>query len=269
MSGPVQRAVVTGGASGLGRALALELARRGADVLIADLHPERLATVVAEITALGRRAASAVIDVREADQVALLLRRAVEELGGVDLWVNNAGVAVAGEVGDVPLEDWRWVMDVNLWGMIHGCHVVVPHLKQQRRGWVLNVASAAGLLSSPGMGPYNVGKAGVVSLSETMRGEVAKHGIGVTVLCPTFFQTNLLETARSSNPRWVKVGARFMQRSRFTADDVARIGLDDMLAGRLYSVPMADGRALWRLRRLVPEMFYWLLPKASEWMTRR
>ncbi|HMV65205.1 MAG TPA: SDR family NAD(P)-dependent oxidoreductase [Myxococcota bacterium] len=269
MSGSIRRVVVTGGASGLGRAFVLELARRGSEILIADVTPDRLAAVVGEAEALGARAFSQVVDVRDAAQVEGLLRRAIEVLGGVDLWINNAGVAVAGEIGDVPLDDWRWVVDVNLWGVVHGCHVVVPHLRAQGHGWVLNVASAAGLISSPRMGPYNVTKAGVVSLTETLFGELADSGVGVTVLCPTFFQTGLLDTARTTDPRVLKLGARLMQRGRLDADGVARAALTDLLAGRLYSVPMADGRLMWRLVRALPGVFYRAFPYGAKLLSRR
>jgi NAD(P)-dependent dehydrogenase (short-subunit alcohol dehydrogenase family) len=108
--------------------------------------------------------------------------------GAVDLVVNNAGVGAGGRIGELSIEDWRWT-DVDLYGVIHGCHVFVPILREQGRGHVLNVASAAGLLCAPHMAAYNVAKAGVVALSETLAAELAGSGVGVTVLCPTFFKT--------------------------------------------------------------------------------
>ena len=126
-----------------------------------------------------------------------LAAEADRAFGGTDLVVNNAGVAVGGPVGAVPLDDWKWIFGVNLWGVIYGCHVFVPRFKAQGHGHVINVASAAGLLSAPEMGPYNVTKAGVVALSETLAAELSGTGVGVTVLCPTFFRTNIL----ASSPR--------------------------------------------------------------------
>src|SRR6185312_10510780 len=113
------------------------------------------------------------------------------------LVINNAGVAVGGRVGEVALDDWRWIMGVNLWGVIHGCHVFATQLRAQGSGHILNVASAAGLLAPPGMAPYNVTKAAVVALSETLRGELRDAGVGVTVLCPTFFRTNIAASSRA------------------------------------------------------------------------
>jgi NAD(P)-dependent dehydrogenase (short-subunit alcohol dehydrogenase family) len=262
-------AVVTGGGSGLGAAFGRQLAARGVPVVLADLHGERAEAVAAGLRASGAEAWGVQVDVRDPDAVAGLLAHALTVLPAVDFWVNNAGVAVAGPVGEVPLADWRWVMDVNLWGVVHGCHVVVPHLRAQGRGWVVNVASAAGLISTPEMGPYNVTKAGVVSLSETLYGELSPLGIGVTVVCPTFFRTNLLDEARNTSSRATKVANKLMDRSRTTADDVARRALDDARAGRLFSVAMADGRWMWRGRRLLPQHFYDLLRAGADRLKRR
>lgn len=252
----VTTAVVTGGASGLGRALVLALAKGGADVVIADLHGPRMDETVAAVTALGRQAIAVPTDVRDAGQVEALLETAVQRLGGVDLWANNAGVAGAGDVGDGSLDDWRFVLDVNLWGVIHGCHAVAPYMKKRGKGIILNTASAAGLISSPHMGAYNASKAAVVAITETLYGELAGTGVRTTVVCPTFFQTNLLESARMPDGRNRKFATKLMQRSSWTADDVARVALADAYAGRLYSVAMSDGRWLWRARRLWPQMFY-------------
>ncbi|MCB9680419.1 MAG: SDR family NAD(P)-dependent oxidoreductase [Alphaproteobacteria bacterium] len=251
----VTGAVVTGGGSGLGRALALELHSRGAAVVIADLDLEGAEQTVAAVRERGGRAWAVACDVRDPEAVAAVLDAALGHLDAVDMWINNAGVAVAGEVGDVALDDWHWVVDVNLWGMVHGCHVIAPYFKQRGAGVIVNVASAAGLVSTPGMAPYNVSKAGVVSLSETLYGELSPLGVGVTVVCPTFFQTRLLDNARSDAHR-LKVASKLMKRSSVQADGVARAAIDDALAHRLYSVAMRDGRMVWRLRRLLPQGFY-------------
>lgn len=252
----VSGAVITGGGSGLGAAFARQLAAAGVPVVLADLDGARAEAVAATLREAGVQAWGLEVDVRDSKAVDALRDVALARLPALDLWINNAGVAVAGPVGEVPLADWQWVLDVNLGGVIHGCHSVVPHFRAQGRGVVLNVSSAAGLIATPEMGPYNVAKAGVVSLSETLYGEVAPLGVGVTVVCPTFFQTNLLDEARSSSPKAMKIAAGLMARSAFTADDVARVALRDALGGRLFSVPMADGRWLWRVRRLLPQGFY-------------
>ena len=181
---PRPRALVTGAASGLGRALAVALASRGARVLAADLDLEGARETAEQVTRAGGEGHAAEADVTQAADVERLAREMDARFGGVDFVANNAGVAVAGPVGVVPLEDWRWAVGVNLWGVVHGCHVFVPRMRAQGAGHILNVASAAGLLSPPGLAPYNVTKAAVVSLSETLAGELYGSGVGVSVLCP-------------------------------------------------------------------------------------
>jgi NAD(P)-dependent dehydrogenase (short-subunit alcohol dehydrogenase family) len=259
-SGDFRRAVVTGGGGGLGRAFSIELARRGGSVLVADRD---LAAAEQTASLAGASAHATACDVSRLGDVEKLLVLADEKLGGVDLLVNNAGVAVAGAVGEVPIADWEWIVGVNLWGVVYGCHVFVPRFKQQRSGQVLNVASAAGLLSAPTMGPYNVTKAAVVSLSETLSAELRELGVGVTVLCPTFFRTQILASSRSSmiDRSLNDVVEQRMSASKLQADDVARIALDACAAGALYVVPRADGRWAWRMKRLAPERYYRWMPR--------
>ena len=171
-------------------------------------------------------------DVARVEEVEALAAAAERALGGVDLVINNAGVAVGGLVGEVPLDDWRWIMGVNLWGVIYGCHVFVPRLRKQGRGHILNVASAAGLLAPPGMAPYNVTKAAVVALSETLRAELRDAGVGVTVLCPTFFRTNIAQSSRAIDGKQRALVEKLMARSKIQADDVARLALDSRPAQR-------------------------------------
>jgi NAD(P)-dependent dehydrogenase (short-subunit alcohol dehydrogenase family) len=252
------RAVVTGAGSGLGRALVKELVTRGAHVLAADVDEKGLQETKnvsgGDLHVLG-------CDVSDLTQVTRLAEEAERRFGGVDLVINNAGVAVGGAVGEVPIEDWRWIVGVNLWGPIHGCHVFAPRLKRQGSGHIINVASAAGLISAPNLGPYNVTKAAVVSLSETLHGELAANGVGVTVLCPTFFPTNIAKNARAASiaPQLAFV-QKLMDKSKVSADDVARIVLDAAQAGELYVIPQADGRWLWRLKRAAPERFVKMTP---------
>jgi NAD(P)-dependent dehydrogenase (short-subunit alcohol dehydrogenase family) len=253
------RAVVTGAGSGLGRALAVELARRGGSVVVSDVDPARADQTASEIGAAGGRAFAHVCDVTDVAQVEALADEADERMGGVDLVINNAGVAVGGPMEDISMDDWRWIVDVNLWGVVHGCHVFYPRMKGQGRGYILNVASAAGLLAPPELGPYNVTKAAVVSLSETLHAEGKPHGISVTVLCPTFFKTRILEAARGvvDGPSQALV-SRLMERSSVQADDVARHALDACARGELYALPMVDGRLFWTLKRLLPGTYFGL-----------
>jgi NAD(P)-dependent dehydrogenase (short-subunit alcohol dehydrogenase family) len=252
------RVVVTGAGSGLGAAFCDLLAGRGARVLAADLD---LAAAQATAARCGKDTHAVACDVTKLDQVERLATDADRLLGGVDLVVNNAGVAVVGTVGEVSMADWRWVMDVNVWGVIHGCHVFAPRLRAQKRGHILNVGSAAGLLSPPHMAPYNVSKAAVVALSETLYADLAGDGVGVTVLCPTFIKTNLVRSMRTSDQSLPRAGQRLLDAGTMTAAQVVAAALDGVERGALHVTPQLDGRWLWRLKRLAPRTFHALSPK--------
>jgi NAD(P)-dependent dehydrogenase (short-subunit alcohol dehydrogenase family) len=241
----------------------VELARRGARLVVSDIDLE---TARATAKELGPIEAHAVrCDVGRLEQVQALCAEADRLLGGTDLLVNNAGVGGGGRVGEIPVEDWDWLLRIDLWGPIYGCHVFVPRFRQQGSGHILNVASAAGLLSAPMMAPYNVAKAGVIALSETLRGELFDEGIGVTVLCPTFFQTNILNAARGGGEQMMEVARKLMADAKLTAADVARMAVDGVESSALYVVPQQDGRWMWRAKRLLPQRFYHLVPRVLKW----
>ena len=248
--------VLTGAASGLGRALACELAGRAARILMADVDEVGLAETARLVEQRGGKARTIRCDVASIDDMRRLHAEATQWLGDVDLLVNNAGVAVGGAVGDVPLEDWAWIVGINQWGVIHGCHLFLPAMKKRGRGHVLNVASIAAFACGADMGPYNVTKAAVVALSETLAGELASTGVGVTVLCPFFFTTNIAKSARSSSagvsPDIVE---RIMKRTPVQADEVARRALAACDRGRLYVFPHTEAKAIAALKRTLPETF--------------
>lgn len=250
------RAVITGAGSGLGRALCLELARYRARILVSDRDIPSAEETARLVEQAGGKALVQACDVTKAEEVEALAETAFSQLEGVDLLVNNAGVATGGAVGEVPLSEWKRVLDVNLWGVIHGCHSFAPRLRQQGSGHILNIASAAGLLSVGSMGPYNVSKSGVVSLSETLYLELKPAGVGVTVACPTFFRTNIAAaSAPYSDPKLTSVANRLVDQSRILPDTVARKLLRAVERGARYALPIADGRWAWRLKRLSPDVF--------------
>lgn len=255
-------AVVTGAGSGLGRAIALGLARPGAKLLLADLNLEGCEETARLCEQRGATARALVIDVADAAQVERLGVEADAWLGRIDLVVNNAGVAAAGAIGEVPLEDWRWIIGINLWGVIHGCHVFTPRLVRQGSGAILNTASMAGFACAPLMGSYNVTKAGVIALSETLAAEVGDKGVGVTVLCPAFFKTNLLETARTADQQLMAMARGAFERASMTAADVAAAALRAVERRQLYCLPMREGRIAWRIKRLLPARFVRIVSSA-------
>lgn len=247
-------AVITGGGSGLGRAFALAIARRGGHVMIADLNAERAAEAAELVAQAGGVASVQRCDVGDPEDVRALAEASVKALGRIDLLVNNAGIAVAGQIGDATLEDWERALRVNLWGVIYGCHAFVPTFRAQRSGHVLNVASAAGIATLPEMGPYNVGKAGVIALSETLEAELAAYDVGVSVLCPTFFPTNLMESFRGSDKDRAKAEA-FFKRARATAESVADYALHGVEKGEFLLLPQTDAKLVWRGKRLAPSAY--------------
>jgi NAD(P)-dependent dehydrogenase (short-subunit alcohol dehydrogenase family) len=193
-----QVAVITGGASGIGRATALALARRGADIVLADLHEQRLASVSDEIRQLGRRALAVHCDVAREEDVARLAERAESEMGPVGIAMNNAGVVLRGALEEISLDDWRWCLGINVFGVIHGIHAFLPRMLERRHGWIINTGSLAGLIALTGEGaPYIASKFAVVGLTEALALYCQPFGIGVSLLCPGGVRTNLAETGRS------------------------------------------------------------------------
>lgn len=246
-------AVVTGAGSGIGRSFAIELARRGGRVVCADLDETAAKETATAIESAGGEALVVACDVADVAQVQALHDTALDWLSGAPrLVVNNAGIGAGGKVvGEAPLADWQRTLGVNLWGVINGCHVFVPTLRAAGRGGVINVASAASFTAAPRMGAYNVSKAGVVSLSETLAAELAGTGIAVTVLCPTFVKTNIFD-GELIDPGAAGLARRVARIAGFSADRVARTTLDAHDKGRLYVVPQLDAQLLWRTKRLLP-----------------
>jgi len=259
------RAVITGGGSGLGRMLSLHLADLGASVVVSDVSETGAEETASLTRERGARTEVIPCDVTNRAAVFDLVEETEKRLGGVDLICNNAGVAIGGSFDEISIEDWSWIFDINLWGVIYGCQAAIPKMKAQGRGYILNVASAAGLLSPPNMAPYNVTKAGVVSLSESLYAEYKGSGIHVSVLCPTFFQTNIMNAGRgTATPREETRMRKWMERSKVQAPDVAKAAIDALREGELYVQPMADGRDAWQLKRQDPQSYVDLVSAAHE-----
>lgn len=247
------RAVVTGAGSGIGRAFALELAKRGGEVICADISLSRAEETVALI---GSGAHAVVCDVARREQVEDLALFAELTFGKAPtLVVNNAGVGIGGQpVGDIGFEDWNWALGINLWGVVHGCEIFAPGMKAAGEGGFINVASAAGFAAAPLMAPYNVGKAGVIALSETMAAELSGSGVKVTVLCPTFVKTNVAKDGRIT-AAGNKIADTLMRTTGFTPEKVAADTLNKYDRGRLYVLPQIDAKIVWRLKRIAPALY--------------
>jgi NAD(P)-dependent dehydrogenase (short-subunit alcohol dehydrogenase family) len=255
---PRPRVVVTGGAGGLGRAFAMNFAAKNATILIADIDLAGAEATKSMVESAGSKAFVTQCDVAKPTEVEALAQKAIDVMGGADVVINNAGVAVAGPVGEIPLSDWEWIVGINLWGVIYGCHYFAPMMKKQSSGHFINVASMAAIAQAPNMAPYNVTKAGVLALSETLAAEWKPNHIGVTVLCPSFFQTNILNSGRTTNLNTglQKVIEKVMRTSKVQASDVAEYAIHAAEKGRLYALPHKEGKLAWGLKRLAPQLFH-------------
>jgi hypothetical protein len=233
-------------------------------VVCSDIDEAAAQQTADVITEHGTKAVAIRCDVSRIDDVQALANEAQSWFGAAPtLVINNAGVGAGGTpIGDVPLDDWLWTLGINLWGPIHGCHVFTPILRNAGpshapRG-IINVASAAAFAAAPGMGPYNVSKAGVVSLSETLAAELSGSGVKVTVLCPTFVKTNILETGMETGritEESSQLAHKLTRWIGFSAEKVARMCLDVHDRGGLYCVPQLDAKVAWSLKRLAPRAY--------------
>ena len=252
-------AVITGGANGIGFATATEFARRGARVVLADVDKPALEQAAARLHAEGFDAHGVMCDVRHLDEMVHLAEEAFRLLGQVDVVFSNAGIVVAGPIAEMTHEDWRWVIDIDLWGSIHAVEAFLPRLLEQGKGGhIAFTASFAGLIPNVGLGTYCVAKYGVVALAETLAREVKNNGIGVSVLCPMVVETKLV--ANSERIRGADYGLASTpdvtgalaplpaQEDSLSVDEVALLTADAILANRLYVLPHEAARASIRRR---------------------
>lgn len=245
-------AVITGGASGIGFATAQEFARRGARLMLADINEAALQEAVSTLRGDGVDVHGVVCDTRKLDDVLHLADEAFGVFGTVHVVFNNAGIAYAGSIADTSHDDWRFVIDVDLWGPIHGVEAFLPRMiAQQEDSHIVFTSSFAGLIPNVGLGPYCVAKYGVVALAETLSREVRANGIGVSVLCPMIVDTGLM--ANSQRVRSAEYGPASSAEPpqelpsaatdpEVRVDDVARLTAEAILANRLYIIPHQASR---------------------------
>lgn len=285
--GARRRVLITGAASGLGLALAEAWAQRGWHVLLTDrdeaalqreadrlaaIEPrttrgeevaERLTTRRDEGTLPGPRIASLVLDVTDDDDWAAALEWVTEQWGGLDVLVNNAGVATGGRMELASMDDWEWVVDINLLGVVRGCRTFIPLLKEQGSGHIVNTASLAGLIVPPTMASYNVVKAGVIALSETLRWELMPYGINTTVVCPNFFKTNLAQNLRTTDVSVERAVDKLVSKSSIPASAIAEQVVYGVDEGRFLVLTDRQGRLAYFVKRFVPPLYRQQVAKAS------
>jgi NADP-dependent 3-hydroxy acid dehydrogenase YdfG len=238
------RILVTGGASGLGRAVAARYAKAGRRVLVSDVDAE-----AASATAKELGAASIGLDVTSDDDWASARDWCEREWGGLDVLVNNAGVGAGGRFEKIGMADWDWIWEINVKGVVRGCRTFIPDFKARGSGHLVNVASLAGIMNLPAMSSYNVTKAAVISLSDTLRLELEPYGVHTTVVCPAFVRTNLGDRLRSPDPALAKLMDRLMASSTITAEDVADQVFAAVASRRFLLLTHPDGRRSALLKR--------------------
>ena len=249
------RMMITGAGSGLGREMALRWAREGWRLALADVNEAGLAQTLKLVREAGGDGFARRCDVRDYSQLTALAQACEEQFGGIDVIVNNAGVASGGFFSELSLEDWDWQIAINLMGVVKGCKAFLP-LLEKSKGKIVNIASMAALMQGPGMSNYNVAKAGVVALSESLLVELRQLEVGVHVVCPSFFQTNLLDSFRGPTPAMKAQVGKLLESSPISASDIANYIHDEMAKGSFMILPHEMGRMAWALKQKSPQALY-------------
>jgi NAD(P)-dependent dehydrogenase (short-subunit alcohol dehydrogenase family) len=264
--------LITGAGSGIGRETALACARRGAHLALCDLDAAGLAETEGLVRALGGevRTLTQRVDVASAEEVRAFADAVHRATPAVDLLVNNAGVGLGGGLLDTPLEDWRWIVDINLLGVVHGCHFFVPRMVERGAGGhVVNVASAAAYLPSELLSAYTATKYAVLGLSESLHIELHRRGIGVTAICPGIINTGITRTARLRGPAAVTGAREAMvagyQRRNYGPERVAKNLLRAVQRNRVVAPVTIEASCGYYLKRLAP----WAIHALSRWQARR
>jgi NAD(P)-dependent dehydrogenase (short-subunit alcohol dehydrogenase family) len=234
-----QTAFITGGATGIGLSIARALAMRGVNIMLADLDQTRLETATEAIRALGVQADWVVCDVADEAMMRGAADETIARFGKVHILANNAGVATGGLAGNIAMQDWRWVVDINLMGVVHGTEIFLPLIKSHGEGGhIVNTASMAGHVASPGMSPYHATKFAVVGYSEAVKAELSGTNIGVSVLCPAWVKTGIHKSALAK-----PTGTGSVDDPKYKQmEAVIASGIDPDIVGEWTAQCMADNR---------------------------
>jgi len=262
-------ALVTGAASGIGRATALAFAERGANLEICDIDESALESTAKEIRGFGREAHPRRVDVASADEMEAWANAVHERVEAVDILMNNAGVAIGGPFLDTSLPDWDWILGINLHGVIHGCHFFVPRMvRRGLGGHVINVSSAAGYSATSALAAYNATKFGVLGLTEALADELRPIGIGVTAVCPGLIDTPITRSARlvgaMDKPEVREQMVNGYQRRGYGPERVARNVLKAVQRNRLVAPISPEAWVLYYMKRYAPWATRWISRKMSE-----
>lgn len=256
-------AVVTGAGSGIGRASALAFAQRGANVAICDIGEAGLAETESAARKLGVEAIARRVDVAKADQMQAFADAVHARVEAVDIVMNNAGVGLGGGLLETSLEDWRWIVDINLFGVVHGVHCFVPAMvKRGRGGHVVNVASMAGYVAGSLLPAYTTTKFAVVGLSESLREELAPHRIGVTAICPGVINTGIVQASRLRGAQSGDAMRAEMQRGfdrrNYAPERVAENVLKAIARNRAIAPISPEAWIFYYAKRFAPGLVRWI-----------
>ncbi len=257
---PSKRAFITGAGSGLGKEMSLLLAKDGWTIGITDINESDLQKVSDEIEKVGGKALTYLFDVSDDAKYEEVAEDFLSKTQGIDLLINNAGVGDSGKLNEYSLENWKWMIGINQMGVLYGCHFFVPAMKKQKSGYIINIASAAAFASSPRMGAYNMTKAAVRSLSETLAVELHSDNIGISVVMPTFIRTNIMQHARGNDDAR-KGGNEMLERSKVTALAASTQILKRAGKGEFNIVFPGDAKFYYLFKRFMPNTFRKLIAK--------
>ncbi len=261
---------ISGAASGLGAALAQHYSAKGWHVAVTDQDGEGSARIFESIQEQGGEGFAMRLDVTSTADWRALKTKILEHWGGLGVLVNNAGVAAGGNVENTPLQDWQWVLDIDLMGVVRGCHEFTGLFKQQHSGHIVNIASFAAMAGAPDIAAYGTAKAGVYALSEAMRVDLHGTGVGVSVVCPAFFKTGLMTTFRSADAEADRLRVnRWMEKSEVTAEMVSGKIAAAVEKNQFLVLTHRNTRWAWRIKRWLPEFYFRMMVKGVDSSSRR
>ncbi len=257
-----KRAFVTGAAMGLGKSFCTHLAKDGWTIGMSDINIEKLEQTAEEVRQLGGTPILFSLDVSDRERFKEVSQIFLEQVGGIDLLVNNAGVGDGAAFHEYDLENWDWMIGINQMGVLYGCHYFVPTMMKQKFGHIINIASAAGYANAPRMSPYNMTKAAVISLSESLYYELTPLGVNVSVVMPTFIRTDIMQHARGSETA-IAAGRKLLKKTKLQPDDAVMEMLVKAGKGKFEIALPRQSRMSYWLKRHWPWMFRRTLMKMA------
>jgi NAD(P)-dependent dehydrogenase (short-subunit alcohol dehydrogenase family) len=268
---PSRRAFITGAGSGLGRELSLLLALDGWTIGITDINAAAAADSKAQIEAKGGKAYEYTFDVSDRAAYRAAFDDYLSKTGGLDLIINNAGVGDGGLFDEYELKSWEWITGINQMAVIYGTHFAIPVMKKQGSGHIISIASAAGYATMPNMSMYNVTKAAVIAMSESIYPEVKPFGIGVSVVTPTFFRSNVMQFGKGPESA-MTVGRAMVKKAPILPSEVAKKILTEAGNGTFQIFHPFQARLVWYVKRFIPGIFLWVKAygfQKKDWVTKK